>query len=245
MRIARIALLLTAFAAPTLAAAGLREGYDAYQLGQYDRAVEEFLPLAERNDVVASYYLGLMLLEGHGVTRNVEEGLRWLGRAADGGHTVAQLKLAELYEAGEAIGQDYRAAALWMQESAYGGNADAQYYLGMYYQLGRGVVQDDAQAYEWVHRSVEYELAHVTVLDALLYLGAANEWGRGRRQDLVEAYKWYSLAAGYSLDDVRMYAEAGRAMDALRLRISGAEMAEAGRRAREWREEKEQLYAAQ
>ena len=245
MRSARIALLLAAFAAPALAAAGLREGYDAYQLGQYDRALEEFLPLAGRNDVVASYYLGLMLLEGRGVTRSVEEGLRWLRRAADGGHTVAQLKLAELYEAGEAVGQDYRAAAHWMQESAYGGNADAQYYLGMYYRLGQGVVQEDAQAYEWVHRSVEYELAHMTVLDALMYLGAANEWGRGRRQDLVEAYKWYSLAAGYSSDDVRMYTEAGRAMDALRLRISAAEMAEASRRARAWREEKEQISAAQ
>jgi hypothetical protein len=244
MRSARIALLFAACAAPALATAGLREGYDAYQLGSYDRALEEFLPLAARNDVVASYYLGLMFLEGRGVTRSADEGLRWLGRAADGGHTVAQLTLAELYEAGEAVGQDYRAAAHWMEESAYGGNADAQYYLGMYYRLGQGVVQDDALAYEWVHRSVEYALAHVTVLDAFMYLGAANEWGRGRRQDLVEAYKWYSLAAGYSSDDVRMLTEAGRAMDALRIRISGAESAEAGRRARAWREEKEQMYPA-
>jgi hypothetical protein len=241
----RIALLLTALVAPTLAAADLREGYDAYQLGEYDRALAEFLPLAGRNDVVASYYLGLMSLEGRGVTRNAREGLSWLGRAADGGHTGAQLKLAELYETGESVGRDYQAAAHWMEESAYGGNADAQYYLGMYYRLGRGVVQDDGQAYEWVHRSVEYRLAHATVLDALLYLGAANEWGRGRRQDLVEAYKWDSLAAGYSLDDVRMYTEAGRAIDALRLRMSSAEMAEAARRAHAWQQEKEVIPTPQ
>lgn len=242
MRSTRLALLLAALAAPALAAAGLREGYDAYQLGQYDRALQEFRPLAARNDVVASYYLGVMLLEGRGVTSSVAEGLRWLRTAADGGHTVAQLKVAELYEAGGLVARDYRTAAQWMQESAYGGNPDAQYYLGMYYRLGQGVVQDDALAYEWVHRSVEHDLSHVTVLDALLYLGAANEWGRGRRQDLVEAYKWYSLAAGYSPDDVRMYTEASRAMDALSLRINAGEMAEAGRRARAWREEKTRVY---
>lgn len=240
-----IALLVATLAAPTLAAAGLREGYDAYQRGQYERALEEFLPLAARNDVVAAYHLGIMFLEGRGVTQSAAEGVRWLMRAAQRGHTVAQLKLAELYETGDAVEQDYRAAARWMTESAYGGNADAQYYLGMYYRLGRGVVQDEIQAYEWIHRSVEYELSHETVLDALLYLGAAEEWGRGRPQNLVEAYRWYSLAAGYSHDDARMYTEAGRAMDALRLRISTAELAEAGRRAQTWRDEKERMYAAQ
>jgi uncharacterized protein len=245
MRHIGLALLAASSAALGVAHAELAEGYAAYQRQDFDRAVEEFLPLAGRADPVAAYYLGMMHFEGRGVTRDAAVGTQWLTRAAEGGHTGAQLRLAAAYQAGESVAQDYRAAARWMREAAYGGNADAQYFLGRFHRDGRGVVQDDREAYEWIHRSVEYGLSHDKVLEALLYLGAAHEWGRGVRQDLVEAYKWYSLAASHSMNDVRNFAEAGRAMDALRLRMNPAQIAEAGRRAQAWRDGKLEMYAAE
>jgi uncharacterized protein len=237
--------LLAAGSALGVARAELAEGYAAYQSRDFERAVAAFLPLADRADPIAAYYLGVMHFEGRGVARDAAAGIRWLTRAAEGGHTAAQLRLAAAYEAGDSVAQDYRAAARWMREAAYGGNADAQYFLGRFHRDGRGIVQDDREAYEWIHRSVEYGLSHDKVLEALLYLGAAHEWGRGVRQDLVEAYKWYSLAASHSTDDVRSYAEAGRAMDALRLRMSTGQIAEAGRRAQAWRDGKLEMYAAE
>jgi TPR repeat protein len=224
------------------ALAGLAEGLAAFAAQDFERARAELMPLAGRNDPIASYHLGLLFMDGQGSQIDTEAGIWWLTRAAENGHAGAQLRLASAYDVGEGVVQDYRSAARWMAEAAYGGKADAQYYLGQYYRIGRGVVQDDAQAFEWIHRSVEYGISHDRVLDALLYLGGACEWGRGLRQDLVEAYKWFSLAASYSMNDARMLDEASRAMDALRIRMSTTDLAVAGKRAHEWREEKIAMY---
>jgi len=216
------------------ATAGLSEGYVAFTAGDYQIALDELLPLAGRNDSIAAYYVGLMYLEGKGVRPDTRVGIVWLTRAAERGHVAAQFRLAVAYD-GSGTRQDYQLAAQWMLAAAEGGHADAQYYLGQYYRDGKGVVQSDQRAYEWIHRSVEYGRTHDRFLDALLYLGAVSEWGRGRRQDLVAAYKWFALAASYSLDDFRIHDEAGRAMDALSLRMSPSQLAQAQRLAEAWR----------
>ena len=223
--------------------ADLREGYEAFADGRYEQAYEELLPLAGRNNPIAAYYLGIMYLDGAGVARDAQAGVLWLTRAAERGHTAAQLRLALVYERGDGIVQDYQLASQWMTAAAEGGNADAHYYLGRYYRDGRGLVQSDALAHEWIYRSVEYDISHDRFLDALLYLGAASEWGRGQRQDLVDAYKWFALASGYSVDDARMHEEAGRAMDALSIRMSATQLAEAQRRAEAWRRDKQAMVA--
>jgi TPR repeat protein len=236
-------LLLVLAAGPS--DAGLVEAYAAYAAGDFERAHEEFLELASANDPIAAYYLGLMYKRGQGAPVDRVSAVRWLARAAEGGHAGAQLELAIAYDLGEGVEQNYRTAAHWMTEASFGGNADAQYFLGQYYHIGRGVVQDDTQAFEWTERSTTYAITHERLLDALLYLGSACEWGRGLRQDLVEAYKWFSLAAGYSLNDAHMHDDAAAAMDALRIRMTPAETAVAAKRAEEWREEKRAMYGEQ
>ena len=223
--------------------AGIVEGERAFLAGDYEFAASELLPLVAGN-VLAAYYLGVMNLDTQWTKRNAELGTQWLTIAAHRGHTGAQRRLALAYEHGDVVERDYRVAAQWMLEAARGGNADAQYYVGRYYRNGQGVIQDDAQAVEWIHRSVEYDISHDRLLDALLYLGAAYEWGRGRAQNLTEAYKWFSLASSYSTDDATMRDEAALALDALRIRMSPTQLAEAGERAEAWRMEKEQMYGS-
>jgi len=237
-------ILFIAACLPLAAArAGIVEGDQAFAARDFERAYTELLPIARSNSL-AAYYLGVMHMEGLWVVQSTERGSRWLTLAALRGHTAAQLRLALAYQDGEGVAQDYPTAAQWMLESAYGGNADAQYFLGQYYRDGLGVVPDDRSAYEWVHRSVEYGVSHERLLDALFYLGAACEWGRGLGQDLTEAYKWFSLASGYSTDDATMRDEAIRALDALRIRMNGTQLAAAGQRAQEWREAKQRMYGA-
>jgi hypothetical protein len=55
---------------------------------QQQRAVEGF-PSAQ-------YQLGLRLLEGNGVERNVAAGRKWLAAAAEAGHSQARKKIEEL-----------------------------------------------------------------------------------------------------------------------------------------------------
>lgn len=227
--------------------AGIRadivDGDRAFTAGDFERAFAELLPIGSTNPL-AAYYLGVMYLDGLWVAQSTDSGIRWLTLAAMRGQTRAQLRLALAYQDGEGVAQNYTVAARWMTESAYGGNADAQYFLGQYYRDGLGVVQNDSMAFEWVHRSVEYGISHERLLDALLYLGAACEWGRGLRQDLTEAYKWFSLASGFSTDELTMRDEAVRALGALRLRMSEAQLATAGQRAQEWRDAKQSMSRA-
>ena len=211
--------------------AGLAEGYDAYVRGDYEIAYTELLAAARAGDVNASYYLGLLYWDGNGVERDVGMGVVWLSDAAVHGHTGAQLVVALAYDSGRELEQNFHLGAGWMREAARGGNADAQYLLGTYYRDGRGVVQNYREAYAWTERSVTGDRSNAYFLDALLSLGAACEWGRGLPQDLVEPYKWYAAAAGNSAGKVRIFDAAGRAMDALSTRMTGAQIVEAQRRA--------------
>ena len=215
--------------------AGLAEGYEAYVRGEYEIAYTELLPAAQAGDYNAAYYLGLLYWDGNGVEKDVDTAVVWLNDAAARGHTGAQLSIALAYESGRGVKQNYHLGAEWISEAARGGNSDAQYLLGTYYRDGRGVVQDYREAYAWIERSVTGDRSNALFLDALLLLGATREWGRGLPQDLVESYKWYALAAGYSAGEAQIYYSAGRAMDALSTRMTAAEIAEAQRRADDWR----------
>ncbi len=226
--------VLVAQGAP-YAYAGLAEGYAAYERGDFEMAHAELLPVAEAGDANAAYYVSLMYSEGRGVERSFGDAQVWLYDAATRGHTEAQLTVALAYERGLGVQQDYHLGAEWMMKAARGGNADAQHLLGVRYRDGRGVVQDHREALRWIERSVSGDRRNSLFLDSLLFLGSAREWGRGAPQDLVEAYKWYTLAAGYSSNDVRIYDDAVRSMDALTTRMTPASLAEAQRRAEAWR----------
>lgn len=235
-----VILLLLAYLPIAGVRAEIVRGDEAFAAGEFQRAYAELLPIGHSNPL-AAYYLGVMYMDGLGVARSTDFGIRWLTLAAMRGHTAAQLRLALAYQNGNGVGQNYTTAAQWMNESAFGGNANAQYFLGQYYRDGLGVVQDDTMAFEWVHRSVEYGISHERLLDALLYLGGACEWGRGLRQDLTEAYKWFSLASSYSTNDLSMRNEAIRALGALRIRMNGSQLAAAGQRAQDWRDAKQRM----
>jgi TPR repeat protein len=240
-----IAFLVSLVAAPV--EADFDAGYRAYEAGNYREALAQLLPLADQHDAAAAYYVGLAYWEGSGIERNPQTALAYLRIAAYREHPGAQLMLAIAYEYGSGVPKDYRLAAQWMRGAAEKGDRTAQFYLGHYFRDGIGVVQSDQQAYEWIGRSIDvdasrgtgYQASQEHLLEALLDLGAAAEWGRGMRQNLVEAYKWYLLASSYSIDDYRTHREAGRAMDAIAIRMSAREVAEARSRAQQWRDARE------
>jgi TPR repeat protein len=254
MNALRLTLIIAASAGGLVgpAKADFESGYRAFEAGNYREALAELTPLADQHDAAAAYYVGLAYWDGRGIERNPTTAVSYLRMAAYRDHPGAQLMLAIAYEYGNGVPRDYRLAAQWMRSAAEKGDATAQYYLGLYYRDGRGVVQSDQQAYEWIRRSIEGDAPRPAVqqtsqehlLEALLDLGAAAEWGRGMRQDLVEAYKWYLLASSYSIDDYRTHREAGRAMDAIAIRMSAREVAEARSQAQAWREARDALAVA-
>ena len=104
------------------------------------------------------------------------------------------------------------------------GDARAQFYLGMLYENGDGVPEDYGKAREWYEKSAAQGDAN-----AQFYLGLMCAFGRGTSLDLVQAHMWYSLAAENG------HARAPLHRNDLAKEMKPAQIAEAQKRAREWK----------
>ncbi len=67
-------------ASPVLA--DFQAGVDAYNGGDYDTALKEFRPLAERGKAVAQWSLGIMYERGRSVPQDYVQAYRWYTLAA-------------------------------------------------------------------------------------------------------------------------------------------------------------------
>ncbi len=62
--------------------------------------------------------LGLMYRQGRGVAQDDAEAAKWYRRAAEQGHSSAQLGLGFMYSQGRGVSQDYTNAAKWFRKAA-------------------------------------------------------------------------------------------------------------------------------
>ena len=69
----------------------LKDANDAYFKGEYELALQKFKLLAEKKDPHAEYSLGVMYLNGHGVTKDYNEAIRWFRLSAEQDFPQAQL----------------------------------------------------------------------------------------------------------------------------------------------------------
>ncbi len=140
------------------------------------------------------------------------------------GQAIAQYHLGLLYANGQGVTKDDAQARQWYEKAAAQGRADAQANLGILYDYGRGVPQDFKKAVYWYRLS-----AHQGNDLAQRQLGLLYERGDGVQQDYVQAYMWYSLGAASG-------AQRGATLrDALAKQMPLDQIAEARKRAREWK----------
>jgi len=126
------------------------EGRDAYELGEYDKALDLWKRAAALSHAEAEFRLGAMYEEGIGVDPDLSAALDWYRRAAEHGSQQAQFNLGHMYAKGQGVEKDEARAAHWYERAAERGNAYAQYTLGLLYLHGRGVERDLALAYAWL-----------------------------------------------------------------------------------------------
>ncbi len=69
---------------------GYQAGCDAYERGDYDTALKEWRPLAERGKAVAQWSLGIMYERGRGVPQDYVQAYRWYTLAAGQGDDLAE-----------------------------------------------------------------------------------------------------------------------------------------------------------
>jgi hypothetical protein len=130
-------------------------GEDAYLREDYERALEEWRPLAKRGNIEAQNMLGYMYRYGQGVPQDFEKARYWYRLSADKGHARAQNNLGAMYRQGLGGPQDHEEALRWFRRAAEQGNGGAQNHLGLMYFEGEGIAKDEIEAYKWAYLSAQ------------------------------------------------------------------------------------------
>lgn len=144
-------------------------------------------------------------------------------KRAETGNPDAQNRIGVLYSEGRGLPQNYLEAKDWFKKAADQGHADAQVNLGTLYSLGQGAPYSDHMALFWFQKAAEQRNAL-----AFAKLGMMYERGRGVPQSLVEAHMWYNLSAAYG------ETRAAEARNAVAIRMTAPQIADAEERAKQW-----------
>jgi TPR repeat protein len=150
--------------------------------------------------------------------------------AADG-DARAQSMLGLLYYRGQGVPQDHNEAIKWIRQAADQDDAAAQFRLGVMFAKGQSVPQDDAEAAKWFRRAADLGDAQ-----AQYNLGQLYAKGEAGEPDNVSAHMWFNLAAThFPPSDTDDRNAAARNRDLAAEKMTPAQIAQAQRRAREWR----------
>jgi TPR repeat protein len=117
--------------------ADYQTGLEAYQEGDYERAMAEWKeevnrPRVQTNLAVyreALYAIAMLYWKGEGVGQDYSIAAVWLKQAADINHPGAQVKLGYLYSTGQGVPLNYQEARRWLQMAAVQGDRDAAHNL--------------------------------------------------------------------------------------------------------------------
>lgn len=142
---------------------------------------------AKKGEAWAQQCLAVFYQDGFGVPTNLDEGIRWLRKAAEQDHAPAVYAMGCVYESGTHLSQDEAAALTWFRKAAQLGSPDAEARLGCYYLYGRGGLQKDEEtAIDWLTPSAEAGVVLAQYHLGLLLL---------RRGELHEGDGWLRKAA--------------------------------------------------
>lgn len=142
-----VLVALAATATPALA--DVRAGVEAWQRGDYRKAVDEWRPLAIAGDADAQFNLGQAYKLGRGVPLDPGLAEQWFGKAAAQKHPQAEVNYGlSLFQNGK-----HDEAAPWLDRAAMRGEARAQLVLGTMLFNGDGVPRDWVRAYAMITRA--------------------------------------------------------------------------------------------
>ena len=184
-----------------------QNGWDAYVKKNYKIAYELWLPLAEKGNSKAQFFLGFMHDLGFGIPENDKEAVKWYRLAAEQGDSRAELFTGFIYDLELGVAKDSREAFKWYQLAAKGGYHEARTKI---YDLA---VKNIPQALQVLKDDAEHGIA-----EAQFNLASLHANGQGVPQNYEEAFKWYQLAAkgGYLQARAKIYDLAAKSIPSIR-----------------------------
>ncbi|MBP0110199.1 MULTISPECIES: tetratricopeptide repeat protein [Bradyrhizobium] len=178
----------------------------AYEFArQPAEAANAYRKAADAGSAAAMTGLGVLLINGNGLKKNVTEGRMLIEKAANAGDVDGMTNLASLYGAGAGAKADFAMARKWYAKAIEVNSSEAMYQLGLMTQDGDGGPKDDVAAKALFEKAAALDHA-----DALERLGAYAEAGRAGEKDTQAAIAYYKRAAALGNED------AGKALERLR-----------------------------
>ena len=128
--------------------------------------------------------------------------VEWFRRAAEGGHTLAQYRLASALHAGRGVERNIAEAAAWYRRAAENGIPEAAFNLAFILEKGLAGTADAARAAGWYRKAAEGGLGQ-----AQFNLGVLHAEGRGVERDPFEARIWFGCAAAAGQPGAERYGQ--------------------------------------
>jgi TPR repeat protein len=162
-----------------------------YNAGNFGAARSEFLHAAQNGSRLAEFNYAMMLVNGEGGPADVEEGKKWLRKAADANMTQAQYVYGKMYDDGEFVGRDPVEAHRWFLRAANQGHVLAELALANQFLDGRGTPRDNAQAFVWYKKAAEGGDMTAQYVAGSFY----ERGGDGVKKNINVARAYYAAAA--------------------------------------------------
>jgi len=122
----RIVFCIAVSLSATTLRADIEKARDLMESGQFEAAMQAFLPAAKSGNADAEELIGVMYAMGLGVERDDVRAFEWYLRASLKGHAGAQSGIGWYYETGRGVeAPDLVRAYVWYVLSAIGGDPDA------------------------------------------------------------------------------------------------------------------------
>ncbi len=147
---------------PALADERVKTGVEAWQRGEYKKAVDAWRAPAVAGDPDAQFNLGQAYKLGRGVPADMAQAEEWYRKAALQGHPQAEENYGlALFENNKRM-----QAVEWLQKAAARGEPRSQYVLGTMYFNGDGVTKDWVRAYALTVRASAQGLPQASTAQA-------------------------------------------------------------------------------
>jgi TPR repeat protein len=218
-------------AAPTSSAnSAFETGIEAYRTGDITAAVDAWTKASAGGHPLASYLLGQLYEQGHGVEKSPSLAFQYFERAAAEGQPQAAVKVGLIYRDGNKqldIKRNYEKAIENFEKGALQAWPESQFYLADMYRRGLGMPTDRSESLRWLILAAKKRYAPAMLEMARIYFA-----GEGVNADRIKGWSYIELASRYADPTEGQLVNA--AMDKYTKRMKPGEKDAAKRTADEW-----------
>ncbi len=173
--------------------------YEAFDLGNYQQALELAKAAAEKGEPQAATLIGRLYQEGLGVPRDDVQAAQWYRRGAEQGDTNAMFAFGVMLAEGGALKKDRTGAAQMLESAAAKGHVIANYNLAMLFLLGDGKPQNPRRALAHLTYAADKGLPQAQYDLATLYAT-----GTGTDANAFDAARWFERAATAGMPEAQL-----------------------------------------